>query len=125
MAVTDLTTSFYAGNRHVLEFTVVDQDTSGEPALDITGKSFQFALSKIINGVPKDTPFLEYETGSGITTTDAANGEVEVEIAAADTADVKPGTYYFELEMLAASGPADPIVVATGNIEIKLNVANT
>lgn len=124
MATTDLAVSFYAGNRHVLRFTITDEDTTGSPAKDITGKTLKFAMSKFSNGVPLKTPVLEKSTASGIVITDGTNGECEVTILDTDTAAFLPADYYFELELFEP-GPTDPLVVATGTITLLRNITNT
>jgi len=126
MVVSDLALSWYCNNKHVLRFTVTDDDTVGSPAKDITGKYLKFALTKIVNGQPatKSTSVLiEKETGTGIVTTDGPNGICEVTVLDTDTENLKPGDYYFELELFEP-GPSDGLVIATGTATLLPNVVN-
>lgn len=114
--------SFYANNARTLVFTITNEDEDGSPALDLTGLTIKWALSRVnSNGVYSTTPVLEKSTSDGITITDAAAGECEVQLDAADTTSLS-GTFYQELEVFSGGSGT---VVAVGTITIKRNVVNS
>lgn len=119
MAVTDQTDEMFAGTPRTLRFTVTDEDTTGSPAKDLTDLTPKFTLSKLDTaGDPKATPIVE-KTGA---VTDAAGGIFTVALAAADTADLKPGDYGWQASLFTSGG--DEQVVATGTTTIRRNVTN-
>jgi hypothetical protein len=124
MAETGLTDTMWAGNKRVLAYTVEDSDAGDGSAKDLTGLTVKWALSKMSSdGTYSTTAILEKATGgNGITVTDAAAGELEVDLDAADTSDLA-GDYYFELEVYDAT--PEGVVVATGTLTINRNVVNT
>lgn len=91
--------SFFSGDTQTLKITVNDGATP-PVAKDLTGATITWGLAKRQG----KAPFLTKTIGSGITVTDAVNGELEVAIDPADTADVKGGSYYHELEITDSIG---------------------
>lgn len=126
MVVANLTDTIYAGNRRIQRFTVVDEDTAGSPAFDLTGLVVKYALARFgTNGEPlKSSPLLDLSsTGAQVTITTPASGIVEVELLPADTVDLTPGDYYFELEVYNGA-ETEGVVVATGTLTVRTNVEN-
>ena len=80
--------SFYKGE------DVAVTDTMS-PATGISGWSLQFTLRKNY-GDP--TPLLTKTIGAGITVTDAVNGVFTIALANADTANLAPGAYVYDIE---------------------------
>lgn len=126
MVVANLTDAIYAGNRRIQRFTVTDEDTSGSPAYDLTGLVVKYALARFgTNGEPlRSNPLLDFSSAvAQVTITDAANGIVEVELLPADTVDLTPADYYFELEVYNGA-ETEGVVVATGTLTVRTNVEN-
>jgi len=122
MAVTGQTDIMWANNKRSLVFTIVDSD-NGDVALDLTGLTVKWALSRIdSSGAYLTAPVLEKATGgSGIVLTDAPNGICTVTLDAVDTVDLS-GIFHFELEVF--DGTPEGVVVATGQLTINKNVVN-
>lgn len=124
MAMTNQNDEMFAGNNRTIRYTVVDQDTAGNPPKDVTGLDFRWALCRFsAAGDVLKTPLLEFTTASPskVNVTDAPNGVVEVYLAHADTATLAAGDYYMELEaFVTLSGFS--LVVATGTLTINVNV---
>lgn len=123
MADTGLKDTIYAGNRHVVEFTVTDEDNS--TPLDITSLTLKYSVARFdANGNPiTSSPLLEKCTGAGIIHTDPTNGVAQVTFVEADTLDVLPADYYFELEVFDAT--PEGVVVSTGTLTVLPNVRTT
>ena len=124
MAVTDLAFSMYQGNRRVLNFTVLDEETSNPKDLSTFEVTFAVALMNS-SGIPvRSNPVIDHRTtdiSPQVTITDAANGLVQVELLCADTENLAARDYYFELEVHDAFCG---VVVATGTMTLQTNVSN-
>lgn len=115
--------TIYAGNKHLLKFTITDSDNGGV-AKDLTGIGAQFALSRRISDeIYSTTPVVEKDSdGPDVTiVAPASSGVIWVVLNGVDTEDLQ-GTYYYELETV--DGQGNTLVVATGDLEIKANVSN-
>jgi hypothetical protein len=128
MVVANLTTFLYAGNRRILRFTVTDEDTAGSPAYDLTTSVVKFALAAFGgNGLPlKKNPKLDFsslDASPQVVITTPASGIVEVTLLEADTENLPPANYYFELEVFNNT-QTQSVVVATGTLEVRVNVEN-
>lgn len=123
MAVTTGTATMYAGNKLALAFTVTDENGGG--AKDLSGFSVFWALSrfKADGTTPRTTAVLEKSTASGIAISGASSNVATVSLASADTTSLKPGAYYYELEVV--DGLSERVVVATGTLTINPNVVNS
>lgn len=82
----------FAGDTKTLQITVLDEQ--GQP-LDITGAAVRWWASPSPYVRP---PLIKKEIGNGLTLTDAAHGRFTVELAAADTQDLR-GSFYYEAEV--------------------------
>lgn len=112
----------YANNVAILDFTVTNNDVTPAAALDITGFTVKWAMSKIRpDGTYKATPTLTKTVGSGITIVNTSAGTLKVRLDASDTTNLL-GDYHHELELTDGSG--DPLIVATGKLTFLRNVAN-
>lgn len=123
MARTDQDDEFYANNPRRLQFTVVDEDNADAP-FDLTSFTVRWAMSKMKpDGSFSTTPALTKtsEGSGGITVTDAAAGELYVDLEDVDSAALH-GDYYHELEVFNADG--EGVVVATGKLTINKNIKN-
>ncbi len=99
-----------AGDDKVLEVTVTD---AAGTAVDITGASIQWRLSKTVNRRPAQ--IAKATGGAGVEITDAAAGVFEVTLDPADTEDLR-GAYYHEAEVIDADGNVSTVL--TGAAEI-------
>lgn len=129
MATENLTDRMYAGNKRIFEYTVVDEDSSGSPPLNLTPFDLRWAMA-LSDAESKfsTTPMVEKTVGAGIAVTDAANGVCQVTLDGSDTlsltASIPDGTpYYFELEVIDAA--LEPVTVATGEITLLPNLVNS
>lgn len=128
MVQANLSTFIYAGNRRILRFTVTNEDTAGSPPYDLTTSIVKFALAAFGgNNQPlKKNPKLSFSTldaSPQVVITTPASGIVEVELLPADTVNLPPANYYFELEVFNNT-QTQSVVVATGTIEVRVNVEN-
>lgn len=125
MAKTGQDATIYKNNRVILEFSIVDEDASGEPALDVTGYTIKYAIAPFdLNGNPLvNSPVIDESTaGAKVVVTSAVGGLVEVRLGAADTDLLRVADYYHELEVFDASN--NPVVAATGTLTVLPNVVN-
>lgn len=94
--------SMHSGDNRVLEFTVNQQDDSGPE--NITGAAMTFALSKqdasATSPKPSGAALVTKTVGSGITIVDGPNGRADVALVPADTAAMKAGVFYYELQVV-------------------------
>lgn len=123
MARIEQNDTFYAGNRRTIRVTVYDDDNPGQ-RLNLTGLTAKWVLASLrADGVTfEGAALIQKSTVSGITITNAAQGELEIALAAADTTALA-GDYYHELELF--DGDGNGLVVMTGILTIRRNVANT
>ena len=127
MAKTGQDKTIYRKNKVTFRFTIVDEDVTGEPPLDITNFVLKFAIARLTeSGSPVvGSPIIDLrsDTSGQIVKTDALNGEVEVRLTADDT-DLLPHNkdYYLELESFDASN--NPVVTTTGILTVLPNVSN-
>ena len=98
----------YRSNDRVLAISAQD---SGGVAIDITGASLFFYVSKS-NG---RQVIFEKSVGNGITVVDAVGGEIEIEITNADS-DLVVGDYHYELLLVDVDG--NRYTVLQGTLEI-------
>lgn len=122
MAERNQTDTIFAGNRHVVEFTVTDEDNS--TPLNLTGLVLKYTIARFdqASNPITSSPLVEKITGTGIVHTDAVNGVAEVTFEESDTIDFVPDDYYFELEVFDAT--PEGVVVATGTLTVHPNVTN-
>lgn len=128
MVQANLSTFLYAGNRRVMRFTVVNEDTAGSPPFDLTTSIVKFALAAFGgNGLPlKKNPKLSFsslDVSPQVIITTPLAGVVEVELLEADTINLPPANYYFELEVFNNT-QTQSVVVSTGTLEVRVNVEN-
>ena len=110
--------SIYRGEYKVFECTATEDSS----ALVLTGAAIYFAVraSAPDRRTTSDADALIAMTtavGGGITITDGAAGEFEIEFDKADTNTLELGTYYYGIEAVL-SGYTDPVVLDVGTIEI-------
>lgn len=109
---------FFLGEDKVIEGTVYKSDGTPE---DITGWDLRFVLSNTLSGTP-DKAKLTKVVGTGITITNAAMGEYQIQVDAADTdgtGDFKPtaGTvYYYSVKHVVSGGEN---ILTFGTIEFR------
>lgn len=110
-----------SGDKKTLTFTITDG--ADGTALDMTGKSLRFVLSKydasrntfaspVVTKVSSDS--------AQITVNDALTSKYDVFLVAADTASLS-GLYYYELEVVESG---EVVTVARGVIEFEPTIAN-
>lgn len=124
VTTTVATQSMYAGEKKVLQFTVLNKDAVGDPPLDLTTYTVRWAMSRVGDAGYSATAALRKDTGGlgGIVKTDAANGVCQVTLLRADTEAIALGLYHQELEVVDGAG--EIAVVAVGDIEVLRNVSN-
>jgi hypothetical protein len=93
MTATSQNFSMYQGDDFTLTVTV--KDAAGA-AKNLTGATIKWALHTTNKAA---VPKLSKAIGTGIAVTDAAGGVFTVTIARADTAALKAGAYYHEVEI--------------------------
>ena len=108
MAATAQDFTIHQGDEPTIRFTIEDDN---EVAQDISGATFQWALSRALDHVPA----IISKAGS---IADAVNGLVDVPLAKADTVDLE-GKYRHELVMTVGGKER---TVAVGTITIKASV---
>ena len=111
------TMTIYRGEYKVYECTASED---GEP-LVLTGAAIYLAVR---NKPPltseeddSEAMIAKSTVDSGITITDGAAGEFEIEFTKADTNDLPLETFYYGIEAIL-SGYTDPVVLDVGTIEI-------
>lgn len=129
MAKTNQNVTFYAGNKQVFMWTLLDDDAFGtDVPLPLGGREVRWAMSRFNDdGTYSTEPTLVKSSLNGtdeVEVTDAANGLVRVYVDGIDTVDLD-GKFYQELEVVDDNGAGEPVVVATGVITIRKNVSNT
>jgi hypothetical protein len=114
MTTTGQDVTMWSGDDIALVVTVT---TDGTTAVDITAYTINYVLQ---NAVDQYTQRVSKATGgSGITITDAINGEFTVTLADTDTSTYS-GTYYHEAQVTDGSG--NKYTVMTGTVTIKKDV---
>ncbi len=120
MAIENLTDRAFLNNEHVMGFTISD--------VDLTSRHVKFAMAVVDDAGEFDVtdPLVEKTNQSvgEMTDVDLLTGQIDVNILAADTASLEAGTYHFQLEVFDTSGTT-PVVVASGEIELVLNITET
>lgn len=100
--------SMHSGDSRVIELTINLQDDSGPE--NITGAAITFALSKqdaaSTSPKPSGTALVTKTVGSGITIVNGPNGRADVVLAPADTAALKAGAYYYEVQVVISGSTA-------------------
>lgn len=81
------------------------KDSAGSP-VDLTGYTARMQMREAHNA---DSALLSLTDGDGITIT-AAEGKLEISIAAADTAGLPPGRHVYDLEVESAGGEVTRLV---------------
>jgi hypothetical protein len=104
---------YYSGDSLDLVVTVKNDDGD---VVDISGADATWVLAPS-EGRPS---VVEKTTGSGISLTDAANGEVTISIDPSDTEN-KEGLYYHELQITDDTGNVSTAL--SGEFEIKRDTA--
>jgi len=106
------TAVFVQGESADLVFTV-HETTDHSTALDISGYSFKWVLYD----TGSDSALVTKDTSGDISLSDAANGEVTVPLAPADTENESPATYTHELRVTDDGSGAESSV-ARGDFNI-------
>jgi len=83
-------------NDRALNITVTKDDV----VQDITGWTVYFAVKRRVNDTDENAIIFKEVTVH----TDAVNGETAISIDAADTADKKVGSYYFDIKIVDDQG---------------------
>lgn len=117
MAVQNPTVTIHSGDDKRLNYTV--KDGAGAVVV-ITGATLKWGLSRKKTGevAPIGGEIVSKSTGSGITITDGDNGELRVDLDAADTAPLR-GSHYHELEMVLGGKRS---TLAYGQVEILVDL---
>lgn len=102
-----------AGDATSLVFTVIASDTHPTPApVNITSATVTFRVRR--RGC-RSTEF-EKSVGSGVALTTPASGVLTVTLAEADTVDLDPGLFAWQLRITLASAPS---VMASGTLRLR------
>ncbi|MGB1225039.1 MAG: hypothetical protein ACPHCN_12965 [Mycobacterium sp.] len=100
-----------AGNTR--RFTINVVDAAGSPK-NLTGASsadWRFTDIAAEEGTP--TVLLSKSLGSGVTITDAAQGEVTITVSGPDTESLQPGDYHAELRVVDAATDRESVTKMT------------
>lgn len=100
----------YTGDADELAITVTDED--GDP-VDLLNTTVTWAIARNAH----TDALIEKDTDGDVTIVDAAAGELNVDIEPADTRDLRPRTYYHEVELRDQDG--DPTTVELDDLEIR------
>ena len=92
----------HAGDDFNIDVTVNDSDGT---AVDITGATIIFGLSLVARG----ETILDKDTTNGITITNGPSGLFRIALLAADTANLIPRKYYYEIKVVL-SGVRDTVL---------------
>lgn len=128
MAQENQNATMFANNRHLLVWNGITSE-GGASLVDLTGKIVKWSLTIKGASGPVLSPLLDFRSDVGTQLTIpnpvAGSKHVQMELLAADTADLAPveTTYYHELEVFEGAG-TNPVVVATGELTIRPNVEN-
>jgi hypothetical protein len=127
MAKTGQDATIYRKNRVTLKLQVLDEDTVGEPPLNITGFVVKYAVARLSeDGTPiVATPLIDWRSDvqtTKVVLTAPATGLVEVRMLSADNDALTPRDYYHELEVFDAFG--EPVVSMSGTLTVLPNVVN-
>lgn len=113
MSAPTLDFEMYVADTKVLRIGVVDGNAA---VFDLTSCTIRWQMSKVTSLSPykfSATPLLQKAIGTGITVTDAPNGALDISIASADTKTLKPGPYYYELEVVDSAGDVQTVLTGT------------
>jgi hypothetical protein len=80
--------------------------TDGGDAVDVTGYTVSWLVARNLDA----DPLYEKEIGDGVTVTDAAGGEIQLKLTAAETAAMAAGTWWHRVQVVAPSGDRSTIV---------------
>lgn len=108
----NITEDFYIGNYKVLAVTIYEDDALAQ-LFNLTGAEITYVW------VTNDDEFIlvkSSQSAAEITITDAANGECEVYILAADTALFDPSVYYHHMNVVDSAGKEQ--TVFTGKVSL-------
>jgi len=110
-AASNQNASMHSGDDKELVITI--NDSSGN-AIDLSGLvSAKWSCSKKkSDGSFSSTPVVSKSLVSGISVTDAANGELTVTLAQADTKDLS-GSFYQELELVDSANKKQTVMTGT------------
>lgn len=90
------------GDTLKIDLTVTD---AGE-VVDVTGYTVSWLVARNLDA----DPLYEKEIGDGVTVTDAAAGELQLKLTAAETAAMSVGTWWHRIAVTAPSGDVSTIV---------------
>lgn len=117
MATENQDFDLYQGSDVVVPFQILQSD--GVTPQDITGATFTWALAYSADHA---TAEVTKTSAAGIAITNAANGELEVTLAQADTASLPaPRSYFHELVMTLAGNVA---TASVGTVSLKASQIN-
>lgn len=118
--------TLYKNNKATLRYVVVDNDAVGTPRKDITGLVIKWAMSIQNDNGQFDATSFDVEkksTVSGeVTVTNAAQGELDVDIISADTISLPAASYRMQLEAFDGS---EGVMLSTGKMTLLENITNT
>lgn len=104
------TDNWFIGEDRTFQFTVTKPDGSAQP---ITGWSLEWVLRR---HPAEGAALITKTTPTGVAITNGSAGVCEVRIAAADTRELAPGTYF---HTLARSDQGSKTVLAFGEAVLK------
>jgi hypothetical protein len=107
------------GDDEALTVVVTDPD-AGNALVDLTGVALTWMMKRYHDDADDDA-LLTKTTSAGITISDqtANKGEAAVAIAAADTDDLVPGLYFWELQSVSGG---DVKTLADGRVRVKADL---
>lgn len=92
------------------DIVIRDTVTEDGSARNLTNHTAQVTVSPYVGAEPT----LQFsDSDSRFAFSDAANGELQAELDAGDTADLDPGEYYYEIELVNATGGVHTVTTGT------------
>lgn len=117
MSATNDLVSLYAGENRALRFTVTEND--GVTPTDLTGLTLRWAMAARMPNSPGYAAAVLTKLSSTVghmTIAAPASGVVDVNLLSADTLNLTPGQYEYQLWLTTAGGESFP--VATGKLAL-------
>lgn len=98
--------------------TIVVAITADGAPMDITDYTVRFVVKRDYTSV---VAVITKTTSSGIVLTNPTAGELTITLAPADTEDLSPGTYYYDLELTSSTGSVGTYL--WGKLTIEADIA--
>jgi len=95
---------------------VVTWKNEAGAVIDNTGYTAQMQVRKEVN----DTPAVAMTTGNGKIVLGGSNGQIQLLLAASDTAALTPADYLYDLELVSPSGVASRVLEGVFSVSVEI-----